>query len=135
MSINYSKKIAHDVNNEPQHGLAVPFVALAVNNSENNVASSVITLNSNCTTIEVGAAGLGAAIKWIPVAAAQTSVITAAATANFDNFIPANQVRRFVVPVESQGVSSVVGANAQAGLYQRVAVISVGAASVLTTQY
>jgi hypothetical protein len=135
MSINYSKAIPHDRNNEPQQGLPPAFVAIQTDLSENNAASSVISLSANTTTIEVGAAGSGAVIKWIPVAASQTSVISAAGTANYDNFIPANQVRRFVVPVESQGLSSVVGLQAQAGLYARVAVKSVGAASVLTTQY
>lgn len=135
MSLPYSKPVASDRNTTPLATLPVPYVAIKTDNSENNAVSSLISLDSNCTTIEVGAAGSGAVIKWIATTNTNPSVISAAATANFDNFIPANQVRRFVVPVEAQGVSSVVGLQAQAGLYARVAVKSVGAASVLTTQY
>src|SRR3990167_373085 len=126
MSLNYSKPIPHDREGEPQQGLPPHFPAIKTLASENNAASSVITLEPNTTTIEVGTAGKAAAIRWLAVGAAQSSVFSAAATANFDNFIPADAVRRFVVPQESQGVSSVVGLNAQAGLYQRVAVVSVG---------
>jgi len=46
-------------------------------------------------------------------------------------------VRRFVIPIETradQG-SSAVGINRGEGLYQRVAIKSIGIASVLTTEY
>ena len=135
MSIPYANKLANDRNGNPIQDAPSPVIAKKVDLSENNATSSLISLTSNTTNIEVGAAGAGAVLKWIATTNTDPSVISAAGTANYDHFIAANTVRKFVVPVESQGLSSVVGLNAQAGLYARVAVKSVGAASVLTTQY
>ena len=112
--------------------------ALQRDYNENNGTSSIITLNANTTNLEVGCQGAsGAVLRWIAVGDTAASVIgLPGTTANFDHFIPTNTVRKFVVPVETRGMSSsVVGANAQAGLYARVAVKSVGIASVITTQY
>lgn len=131
----YTAPLPTDKNGAPMQEFPTARPALAVNSSENNTASSVITLNDNATSIEVAAVGAAAAIKWIGVGAAQTSVISAAGTANYDHIVPPNMMRRFAVPKETQGVTSIVGANIQNGLYNRVAIKSVGAASVLTSQY
>jgi len=135
MSISYSKQIPTDRNTVPLQEFPPAFPAIKTDLSENNSVSSIITLVANATNLEVGAAGSGAVIRWLPVGVAEASVYSAPATANYDHFIPANTYRKFVIPVESQGKSSVVGLNYQAGLYARIAVKSVGAASVLTTQY
>jgi hypothetical protein len=135
MSYPYSNKQPIDRMGVPKQDVPPAVVAIQTNASDNNANSSVITLTANTTDIEVGAAGGGAVIKWITSASTNPSVISDGGTANFDHFIGANTVRKFVVPVEKQGIYSVVGLNAQAGLYARVAVKSVGIASVLTTQY
>lgn len=111
------------------------YVAKAVTSSENAATSAVITLNDSTSTLEVAAVGGPAAIRWIPVANTNPSVITIAGTANFDHIIPTNTMRRFAVPQETMGVTSIVGINKQAGLYNRVAYKSIATASVLTTEY
>ena len=135
MGLFVYKKLPVDQDGEKLQEFPAPYVALKVDNSENNTVSSLITLNDNCTTIEVQAVGGAAAIKWITTGNTNPSVITAAGTANFDHLIPANYFRRFAVPMETAGVNSIVGLNKQAGLFNRVAVKSVGIASVATTQY
>ncbi len=144
MANNYAKPLHRDGGGEPMQEYAAPFKALARYDNENNTASSVISFTDQTTAIEVAAiGGTGAAIRWVPrteTAAVSpfASVITiAGATANYDNVIPAGQVRRFVVPIEVQGTQqgSIVGANVLNGLYQRVAVKSFGISSVMTAEF
>lgn len=106
--------------------------------------SSVVTLTDNTTTLEVGAIGGGGlAIRWIPATETAAvspfgSVIASGVGANFDHFIPANNIRRFVVPIENIGApTSIVGVNKQLGLYNRVAWVQAVAmsASVMGTEY
>jgi len=111
------------------------FLSLQDNYSENNVVSSVITFNDNTSVIEVAAIGGPAAIKWIATGNTNPSVITAVATIDLDHVVPTNTVRKFVIPIETQGSASVVGINKQAGLYNRMAVKTFGIASVITSQY
>lgn len=116
-----------------------PLKAIARFYRDNGVTSSIQTLNDNTTQVEVGVNGTsGAMIRWIP--ATETAVAPAGSvlTNNFDHFIAANTVRKFVVPKETQGVTSIVGLNVQNGLYKRMAVAIVnanGPASILTTEY
>jgi hypothetical protein len=138
MSQPYAKMIPVDKGGNSLQDFPPANVALQRDYSENNGTSSIITLNASTTNLEVGCQGAsGAVIRWIAVGDTQASVISAVgSTANYDHFIPIGTVRKFVVPVETRGMSSsVVGANAQAGLYARIAVKSVGIASVITTQY
>ena len=138
MSQPYAKMLPTDKMGNALQDFSPAFKALQVDYSENNATSSIITLNPNTTNLEVGCQGVtGAVIRWIASTDTAGSVIgIAGSTANFDHFIPIGSVRKFVVPVEGRGMSSsVVGANAQAGLYTKVAVKSVGIASVITTQY
>lgn len=114
--------------------------ALVTTVSENATVSSVVTLNDNCTDLEVAAVGAPVFYRWVPRSetagvAPAASVIIAAGTANFDAVIPSGAVRRLVVPIETIGTSSIVGANIANGLYNRIAYRTFGAASVLATQY
>lgn len=114
-------------------GVEWPFPAVARYNS-NPVASSVVTFTDNTTTVEIGAIGGGGLlIKWIPT----TDTTASVTTANFDDFIPSNATRRYAIPVEKAGVPSIVGANKQNGLYNRVAWISATAnpSSVVAMEY
>lgn len=133
------KRLAHDQDGTELQEFAVPYAALAINHSENNTVSSLITLNDNTTSLEIHAVGGAAAIRWITAStisgSGNTSVITAAGTANFDGMVPANYYRRFAVPQATTGVNSIVGLNKQAGLYPAVAVKTVGVASVATLQF
>lgn len=115
---------------------ALPLKALVSRTSENAAVSSVVTLNDNCTNLEIAAVGAPVFIRWVPRSDTQGSVIgVAGATANYDNVVPAGTYRKFVVPIETIGTSSIVGANIANGLYNRIAYISGSAGSVLTTQY
>ena len=130
------KQLPKDGGMQVMQEFATPFKAVATLVSDNATASSVITLNDNTTTVEIAATGAGAVIRWIATTDTAASVISTAGTANFDNYIPPNYFRRFAVPIESfVPQTSVVGLNKQYGLYNRIAVKSVGAASVITTQY
>lgn len=138
MAVNYSSKLPQDRNNAVMTGVSTPFPAIATVVSENATTSSVSTLNTNTTLVEVAAVGTGAGIRWASNQA--TSVIVAAGTANFDNFIPAGMVRTFVVPrfAQATGASSIggiAGLNTSEGLYSGIAYKSAGIGSVLVTQY
>jgi len=135
MSLNYAPRLARDRTGEPLQEYPAPKLALAQYTNENASASSVIALNANTASLEVAAVGAAAVVKWIAKANTDPSVISAAGTANFDHVVPVGTYRRFVVPMETGGVSSIAGIGVQNGLYQRVAVKSVGASSVLTSEY
>ena len=106
-------------------------------NAGSALVSSVITLNDNTTTIEVaamsGAGGSGLLLRWVPT----TDTAASVTSSNFDNSVPPNYYRQFVVPIETRGNNSIVGLNKQNGLYQRVAIIAHGApaASVYLAEY
>ena len=137
MALNYATALPLDERGIPMQELPSPVLALATTVAVANI-SSVVTLNNNTTSIEVAATPLAAAIKWIPVGAAQTSVISSfASAANFDHIVPAGTVRRFVVPRETQGIAGPALANSVHGLYQRLAVVPINAAvsSILVTEY
>lgn len=119
-----------------------PVLAKARYTVENGVASSVISLNPNTTSLEIGAfGGQGVVIKWIPVTdVTQASVISSGlALANFDHWIPEGTYRQFVVPKETQGTPLNAGAQlgSIAGLYQRVAWVNKGAtaSSIIASEF
>lgn len=114
--------------------------------NENGVASSVITVTPDTTTIEITANGGAAVMRWVP--RGETAAVSpfasvlgpAGATANYDHVIPANTMRRFAIPIEVQYAvpSSMVGSNIENGLYQRVAIKSaalLGLSSVLVSEF
>jgi hypothetical protein len=137
MSINYSKPLPKDSgNSEVMQDYPAARTALRRITSENAAVSSVITLNDNTTMMEVTALGASAVLRWVPTTDTQASVISAAgATANYDHVIPAGTLRRFVVPQETAGITSIAGANIMNGCYQRVAYKSTGIGSVMSTEY
>ncbi len=135
---NYVNNIPRDKGGAPLQEFPAPRTAL-VTTAAVTAISSVFTLNSATTHIEVSAPGTSAAIKWIGVGAAQTSVISSYfAAANFDHIVPSGTVRRFAVPQETQGISGVGVASSIFGLYQRMAAVPINgtaAASILVTEY
>lgn len=130
--------LPHSTDMQPMQWFPAPKLANARYASENSTASSVISVTHNTTTIEVAAVGGSAVIRWIPTTDTTASVISiAGGTANFDHVIGTGDVRRFALPIERIGSQqqSVQGINRAEGLYQRVAIKSIGVASVLLTEY
>ncbi len=104
--------------------------------NENGTASSVITFTDNTTVVEVAAVDAPVFIRWIPTTDTQASVIgVAGSTANYDDVIPKNTTRIFPIPVETQGTASIVGANKQNGLYNRIAWKTGGIGSILAVEF
>ena len=136
--LNYAKGQPTGNNNVPFFESPPAIKAIARYVTENGTVSSVISLTHDTTAIEVGTGGTAATMRWVATSDTQASVVAiAGATANFDHVIPANTVRRFVVPVEAVPTSnsSVQGANRANGLYQRIAWKTQGIASVLLSEY
>lgn len=140
----YANQIPLDKGRTPLQEFPAPIVAKARYDGENASASSVISLTHDTTSLEVAAVGGPAAIKWIATSDTTSSVYTsstiagaAASSINFDHVVGTGTVRRFVIPKETVNVpiNSVVGVNRREGLYQRVAIKSVGIASVLTIEF
>lgn len=135
--LNYAKGKPVGNNQIPFYDSPPPVVATATTVRDNAAASSILILNQNTTAVEVAARGAPAYIKWytqaiVDSSVAGTSIISAAGTANFDGVVPADQTRRFIIPIAThsyaEAYGSAVGANVANGLYTHMATI--GAASV-----
>jgi hypothetical protein len=141
MSVNYAVSIPTDQGQHALQEYPSPIKAKARYSRDVGTASSVITLTEDTTVIEVSGADQGAVLRWVPRTETTTapfaSVINAnGSTANFDHIIPGTTYRRFVVPIEVQGnPQSIQGANRLNGLYQRVAIKSLGTSSVIAIEY
>lgn len=135
MAINYAPGQPVDERNNVLVGYPPPFKPNARYSTNNAVVSSVITLADNSTEIEIAAIGQPVAVRWVvatesaAVSPFASVITTSGATANFDYIVPKDQVRRFVAPIETVGVNSVVGIGVQVGAYRRVAIMSAGSAS------
>lgn len=139
---NYAKQVPRDIGGTPMDGFPPNFLSTSRSNSANVVSSSVISLQPNTSLIEVGAfGGQGITIRWIPLTETASvspfaSVIASGLGANFDHYIPAGTLRRFVLPKETGGaVAGQIGS--VNGLYQRVAIVNAGitASSVLLSEF
>lgn len=150
MSKNYAGGTPMGENGVPIFGAdsPAPYKAVEQYTYENATASSVITLTQDTTAVEVSTGGVPAFVRWVPTTETAAvspfaSVITIAGTsANYDFVVPANAVRRFVVPIESSvnttfgaTITSVQGQNREYGLFQRVAVKTAGIGSVMVAEY
>src|SRR3990167_10448308 len=98
--MNYARPIPRDSGGSQLDGYPTPEKAIVRWSVENQVASSVINLNSASTGIEITATtGQGAVIRWVPTTetaavAPRASVVSSGLTANFDHHIQPNTVRR-----------------------------------------
>lgn len=136
MASNYAPKLAQDI-----AGMALQEYPAAVLSKARYVstpiASSVVTLTDNTTSIEIGAIGGGGILhRWVP----QNDTAASVTASNFDHFTPAGTIRRFVVPVDTTDTpqpTSQVGVNVKLGLINRVAWIAATAtsSSVIGTEY
>lgn len=135
--MNYAKSLPKDTQGTGMQEYPAPVKALT-SYAATVTVSSVVTLTDNTTALEVAAIGVPVVMRWIATTDTQASVIGSGAGTNFDHIVLANSRRRFVVPIETSGTSSVVGVNKKFGLYNRVAwnVASTGgSASVFGTEY
>lgn len=139
MALDYASPQPIDQRNnqvQPEQASPVPALSTTVSGT---LLSSVLTLDDRATVIEVVTVNSGAAgIKWLGSVVASPSVTTT----NFDNAVPGNWIRRFVIPQSVAGITnigSVVGGQgAKNGLYKQVAVIPLSATSptsIIVTQY
>lgn len=127
---------AIDRNGSPLIGYPSARRAEAQYLSNNAAVSSVITVDPDTTVIEITAGTVPALLRWIPTTeTAAVSPFASVLSTNFDHAIGANQTRRFAIPIESQGVPSIVGYNIQNGLFQRYAYISGGVGSVIASEF
>lgn len=141
--MNIVPMMVRDRGEQPMQNFATNASIKAIYASENAAVSSVINLTDDTTMIEVvaiGALPTAAVMRWVTSVAgfnASTSVISAAGTANFDHVLSNNIVTKIAVPIEKMGPqpTSIVGVNISNGLYRRVAIKSIGIASVLLTEY
>lgn len=135
---NYAAALPADKAGNPIQNAPATSSVVARYNSENAIASSVISLTHDTTQIEIATLGTGAAMRWVRTADTEASLVTAVAGTNFNHIIPPNSVRIFVVPKERAGSSgaSVQGVNRGEGLFQRVAIkTTAAAASVFLAEY
>src|SRR4051812_25796803 len=106
---NYYKPLAKDSQGETLFDYPAPYPAVARYNSENGVASSVVSLHPMTSHLEVAAfGGQGVKIRWIKTSETElvspfASVIPSGISANFDHFVPPNVYRRFAIPRETGG--------------------------------
>ncbi len=141
MSKSYAKELPRDKNTEAMQEYYPAYKAVAQNMRNNLTVSSVFTLSDNTSIVEVAAIGASVAIRWVPVTETSAvspfaSVITLIGTENYDHIVAKDTVKQFVVPIETQGTSSIVGVNKQAGLYNRIAVMgSAAVSSVLLAEF
>ena len=136
--VNPYPKLPRDTGQEAMQEYPSPKVALARYAPDNSSASSVISVSHDTTAIEVAAVTTPAVLRWVLATGDSSSVISiAGGTANFDHVIPVSGVRRFALPIETQVTNpqSVQGTNRLNGLYQRVAIKSIGVGSVLLTEF
>lgn len=139
---NYAKGLATDNKGAPMQEYPAPYTSQTRYSTTNGVASSVVSLNPNTTQLEVGSfGGQGVVIRWVPLTETAAvspfaSVIASGLGVNFDHYVPAGTVRRFVIPKETQGVPTGQVGSIN-GLYQRVAMINAGitAASILASEF
>lgn len=120
---------------------STPGTAIATNNS-GAMVSSIIALDGRATVLEVITGSGAVGIKWFGSVMGSANINPSVTTTNYDNAVPANWIRRFVIPQSVMGtptVSSIVGGfGSQNGLYTQVAVIPLQATnptSIFTSQF
>lgn len=136
MSNSYSPALPLGKRGEIKTNYPPAKTALASHMEENASTSSVIALTHDTTELEVAAENATVAGRWATNQA--TSVVTAEGSANYDFLVPSGEVRRLVVPIETQGgtYGSIQGVNREEGLFQNVAFKTTeGNGSVLAIEF
>ena len=137
---NYAKGKPLGNNQVPFYDSPPAETALATTVRDSAATSSILALTEDTTAVEVTATGGTAFVKWltqttVDSSVAGTSVISTPGTANFDHAVPADTVRRLVIPIAqgnySRGAGSMVGANVENGLYSHIAYRGVASVAVI----
>lgn len=104
--------------------------------------SSIVALDGRSTVLEVTTGNGPAGIKWWGSVIGSDNIHPSMTATNFDNAIPANSIRRFVIPQSVIGIAhigSVIGGfGKQNGLYHQVTVMPLQATlptSIFTSQF
>lgn len=125
----YAKQLPRDKDFQTFQGVVPAFPSLQ-SQSGVPLTSSVISLSDNTTVVNITTVGGAIIGKW------GTGSVTGT---NFDISIEADGNNSFVVPVSVFGKGmpngSVVGVAVANGLYNSLAVKTIGSASILTTEY
>ena len=142
MSKNYAAGSPIGNNNQPIFDAPAPVKAVATTVKDTTAnTSSILILNVNALSVEVGAVGGPAYIKWLAQSTvdgsvAGTSVVTTGAAASYDHMIANNTVRRFVIPVATVAYgASVQAAGPANGLYTHIATAGTLASVISITQF
>ena len=134
---NYATRIPTDEVGQPLQEFPAPFKAVRQNYIDNAAASTIINIHPDASCIEIANVGSrGAIVRWVPTTeTAGVSPFGSVLTTNYDNVIPPNMLRRFVVPKETQGAPAGQTGSVY-GLYQRIAVADIGftASSIISAQ-
>lgn len=132
MALDYAPLNPRDESREILQNYPMPLVAKVTTAGAPPAASSVVSFGANTTVVEITALNASLAIKW----GAASVISTSGATANYDHIVPVNTTRRFVIPRSVIGVTaSIVGKNVLNGLYNSMAVITVGSVATGITEY
>ena len=139
---NYAPNLPRDKGDVPMQEFSTPIKAKTTWRAT-LLASSVISLSDNTTAVEIGTiGGNGVVFRWVP--ASETAGVSPFASvissglgvANWDHFVAADTVRRFVVPVSTNPAGSIVGANTANGLFPRLAwAAAILSSSVMATEF
>lgn len=123
----------------PEQSSAIPAITQVISGA---LVSSIIALDGRATVLEIATGNGPAGLKWFGSVMGSANINPSVTTANYDNIIPANWIRRFVIPNSVIGVStagSIVGGyGSQNGLYTQVAVINMQATvptSIFVSQF
>lgn len=113
-----------------------------VSNVSGALLSSMIALDGRATVLEVTTGNGPAGLKWWGSVIGSDNIHPSMTAALFDNAVPANTTRRFVIPQSVMGratMGSIVGGfGSQNGLYTQVTVIPLQilpATSIFTSQF
>lgn len=122
-----------------QASAAAPAYATNVSGA---LLSSMIALDGRSTVLEVTTGNGPAGIKWWGSVVGSANIHPSMTTTNFDNAIPPNSIRRFVIPQSIAGIANigsiVGGEGAKNGLYFQVTVMPLQATaptSIFTSQF
>lgn len=119
----YARELPVDKENNP-YTVSSPNFPSYQSQGGSPIASSTLTLSDKTTVVEATAVGGPILLKWGPTSVTGT---------NFDNVIPSNTTRTFVVPQSVAGVyPSIQGANPANGLYSSVSFKTTAASSIAT---
>src|ERR1051325_1158774 len=115
---------------QPEQATASTAIASIVSGA---LLSSMVALDGRATVVEIATGNGPAGIKWWGSVIGSANIHPSMTTSSFDNVVPANWIRRFVIPPSIIGVATagsiVGGMGAMNGLYTNLTVMPLQASS------